>query len=127
MTRSELKSFRGILEKRRTELENWNRSRGALAIETSPDELDRIQHSQDRELAIGTLDRNFTYLREVQAALSRVDTGTFGICINCEEDISPKRLAAVPWASYCIVCQEAADSGQKLNSGDIDSPAVMAA
>jgi RNA polymerase-binding transcription factor DksA len=48
-------------------------------------------------------------LRQVRAALRRVRDGSFGTCIECEWAISPKRLAAVPWASRCIQCQEAAD------------------
>jgi DnaK suppressor protein len=55
------------------------------------------------------LDRNAKMLREVQAALSRVDAGTFGVCMECEGDIGMRRLAAVPWTASCIVCQEAAD------------------
>jgi len=51
----------------------------------------------------------------VRAALRRIDEGTFGVCLHCEEDISPKRLAAVPWTPFCIQCQEIADRNQ---SGD---------
>ncbi|MGD1092653.1 MAG: TraR/DksA C4-type zinc finger protein [Bryobacteraceae bacterium] len=119
MTNLEFNGFRKTLKNRQAELENGNRSRGALAIETSPGELDRIQHSQERDLAIDTLDRNSKLLREVRAALSRIDTGTFRICLDCEEEISLKRLAAVPWTASCIVCQEAADNvaGQPWNVG----------
>ena len=127
MTKMELKVFRAILENRRAELEGRNRSRGALAIETSPDDLDRIQSSQEREFAIGDLDRNSTFMREVQGALSRMDAGTFGLCADCEETINPKRLAAIPWASFCIVCQESADREQKTAWSEIDSPLSMAA
>lgn len=109
MTKTELITTRRALKNRQAELENGNRGRGALAIESSPDELDRIQHSQERELAIGTLDRNSKLLREVRAALSRIDSGTFGICLDCDENISMKRLQAVPWTASCIVCQEAAE------------------
>jgi DnaK suppressor protein len=127
MTKIELNAFRRVLENRRTELANGNRNRESLAIETSPDELDRIQHSQERELAIGALDRNSTLLREVRAALHRIDAGTFGICAGCEENINVKRLNAVPWASSCIVCQEAADREQKAPWSEIDTSLVMAA
>jgi DnaK suppressor protein len=110
MTKIELKRFQNALQNRQAELkENGNSGRGALAIETSPDELDRIQHGQERDLAIGALDRNCKMLREVRAALSRIDAGMFGICLGCEEDISMKRLAAMPWTGSCIVCQEAED------------------
>ena len=126
MTKTELKTFRRALENRRTELGNGNRNREALAIETSPDELDRIQHATEREMAIDNLERQSNRLREVRAALRRIDAGTFGICVGCEETINPKRLAAVPWASSCIVCQEAADRGQKTLRSGLDTSLVMA-
>ena len=101
--------FRKTLKTRQAELSDGRRNRDALAIETSADELDRIQHAQERDFAVGTINRESFRLREVAAALERIDGGNFGICLNCEEDISPKRLAAVPWAAFCIGCQEAAD------------------
>jgi DnaK suppressor protein len=127
MTKTELNAFRRALENRQTELGNGNRNREALAIETSPDELDRIQQASDRDYAISHLERNSNRLREVRTALRRIDAGTFGICIGCEENINPKRLAAVPWASSCIVCQEAADREQKTPRSEIDTLLVMAA
>jgi DnaK suppressor protein len=127
MTKIELNKFRRGLENRQAELGDGNRSREALAIETSPDEMDRIQHASDREWAMSSLERNSGWRREVRAALRRIDTGTFGICVVCEENINPKRLAAVPWASSCIVCQEAADQGQSMPQGVIDTALTMAA
>jgi len=45
-------------------------------------------------------------LREISDALHRIDSEIYGICMECEEPISPKRLEAVPWARYCVKCQE---------------------
>jgi DnaK suppressor protein len=42
-------------------------------------------------------------------ALRRIQEGNFGACEHCDEDIHPKRLMAVPWAAFCIRCQEAVD------------------
>jgi DnaK suppressor protein len=126
MTKTELNTFRKTLENRQAELESGSRNREALAIETSPDELDRIQHASNREEAIGNLERSASRMREVQAALQRLDEGSFGICIGCEENISPKRLAAVPWAASCIVCQEIADR-ERTSPGEIDTLLGMAA
>jgi DnaK suppressor protein len=56
----------------------------------------------ERELAIRNLDRDSKLLRQIQRALSRIVGGTYGICLNCEEDILPKRLAAMPYAAFCI-------------------------
>src|ERR1700681_2497669 len=127
MTKTELNAFRRALGNRETELGNRNENREAFAIETSPDELDRIQHASDRDIALSNLERNSDRLRETRGALGRIDAGTFGICIGCEESINPKRLAAVPWASFCIVCQEAADRGQQLALSEMDAPLAMAA
>lgn len=124
MTKNELNAFRKSLENQQTELGNGNKNREALAIETSPDDLDRIQHASERDYAMGYLERSSNRLREVQEALSRMDAGAFGICSGCEEDISPKRLAAVPWTSYCIVCQELADRRQKTPEIEMDSIAA---
>jgi len=126
MTKIELNAFRSVLECRQTDLRNGSRSREALAIETSPDELDRIQHASDRDLAMDNLERDSSQLAEVRSALRRVNAGAFGFCVGCAEKINPKRLAAVPWASFCIVCQEALER-EKAPSIDIDTSLVMAA
>jgi len=127
MTKTELNAFRSALESRQTDLRNGNRNREALAIETSPDELDRIQHASERDMAIGNLERDSSRLLEVRAALRRIDGGTFGICVDCEANINPRRLAAIPWASFCIVCQESADREQRTSWSEIDTSLVMAA
>ena len=127
MTNIETKTFRKTLEKSRAELGNDNRNREALAIETSPDDLDRIQHASERDYAMGNLERNSNRLREVETALGRMDAGTFGICIGCDQDINLKRLAAVPWTSFCIACQELADRGQKLSESEMETPLGVAA
>jgi DnaK suppressor protein len=126
MTKNELNAFRNVLETRQADLRNGSRSRGALAIETSPDDLDRIQHASERDMAIGNLERGSSQLAEVRSALRRVTAGAFGFCVGCEEKINPKRLAAVPWASFCIVCQEALDR-EKAFGSDVDRSLIMAA
>jgi DnaK suppressor protein len=126
MTKTELNRFRRELEDQQTELGHGSRDREALAIETSPDDLDRIQHASERDAAMRDLERKSNRLREVQTALRRADAGTYGICTGCEETINLKRLAAVPWAALCIVCQEAADQERKTSWEEID-PSLMAA
>jgi DnaK suppressor protein len=127
MTKIELNTFRRALENRQAELGNVNSNREALATQPSPDELDRIQLASERDIAIGNLERDSNRLREVRAALRRIDAGTFGSCVECEVTINPKRLAAIPWASSCIVCQEAADREQKTPWNEIDTSLIMAA
>src|SRR6201985_2080448 len=101
MTKIEVSKFKKILENKRDELEKIVRNRDAITIEKSADALDEVQHASERELAIRNLDRESNLLRNVRLALRRIDDGTFGVCLHCEEEIRPKRLDAVPRAPYC--------------------------
>ena len=127
MTKTELNAFRANLENIQAELVRGTRNRESIAIEAGADELGRIQLATERDYAIGNLERSTSRLRDVRGALLRLDAGTFGICAGCEEEIMPKRLGAVPWASLCIICQEAADREEKSPVGEIDSPLELAA
>jgi len=117
LSASEIARFREILERKEAELDQVLRERGGIAIERSADPMDEIQYASERDLAIGNVDRETTLLRNVRAALRRQHEGSFGECVECEEAISAKRLAAVPWAPLCIGCQNAADqdSGEQAN------------
>ncbi len=127
MTTTELNNFKKILQTKRDELERIVRNRDAIAIEKSADALDEVQHASERELAIRNLDRESNLLRQVRSALRRIDEGTFGICHHCEEEISPKRVTAVPWASHCIQCQEQADRNAQEGIEDLEDMLVGAA
>jgi DnaK suppressor protein len=120
MTKNELNGFRRALENKLTEAGSSNGKREGLTIETSSDELDRVQNANDRDYAMGNLERNSNRVAEVRSALQRIASGTFGICAECEANINLKRLAAVPWASYCIACQQAADSERSTDRSEID-------
>jgi DnaK suppressor protein len=109
MTKAELEKFKNILEAKQEELSGSLRNRDEIAIEKAPDALDEVQLAGERELAIRTLDRDSNMLRQIRRALARVANGSFGVCQHCEEDISPKRMNAVPWAAFCIRCQEQVD------------------
>ena len=126
MTKIELTKYKSTLTGRLYELEGMTRNREAAAIETSADALDQIQHLVEREMAMETLGRESTFLLETRMALDRMGTGIYGICVDCEEEINPKRLAAIPWAARCIVCQELADI-EGVTHHDAITPAVFAA
>src|SRR5438067_13807615 len=109
MNKTELEKYKKILETKRDELARGLRNREDIAIEKTPDALDEVQLAGERELAIRNLDRESNLLRNVRLALARIDDGSYGVCLHCDEDIKTKRLDAVPWTKYCITCQEAAD------------------
>lgn len=127
MTKTELNKFRNTLETKQRELIHFVSNREGIAIEKSPDALDEVQHAAERELAIRNLDRESNLLRNVRGALHRIGDGSFGTCMHCEEDISPKRLAAVPWTAYCIQCQELADQNKANGEEQFDDLLVTAA
>jgi DnaK suppressor protein len=98
-----------LLQAKQTELSVSLRKRDEIVIEKVSDTLDEVQLMGERELAIRNLNRDSNLLRQIRRALSRIANGTYGVCLHCEEDILPKRMAAVPWAAFCIKCQEQID------------------
>lgn len=114
--------FQEMLENKEVELVHVLRRRDGIAIEKSADPMDEVQYATERDLAIRNVDRESTLLRQVRAARQRIADGSFGTCIECEEAISPRRLAAVPWAQRCIHCQDAADRDTKERTNSFDEP-----
>jgi len=127
MTNIDLNRYRSVLEAKQAELVRLLRNRDGIAIERCPDALDEVQYATERELAIRNLDRESSLLRNVRAAFCRIEDGSFGVCLHCEEDISPKRLAAVPSTAFCIVCQEFADRSQCDGAETLDELLIAAA
>jgi len=72
-----------------------------------------IERAVSRDIAIQNLDRESRMLRDIRNTLQRIDQDTFGNCLHCEQEISRRRLEAVPWAQLCLRCQEAADRGDE--------------
>jgi DnaK suppressor protein len=109
MTLAETERLTSLLRAKQTELSRSLRHRDEIVIEKASDALDEVQLKEERELAIRNLDRDSNALRLIYRALLRIANGTYGVCLHCEEDILPKRMAAVPWAAFCIQCQEKID------------------
>jgi DnaK suppressor protein len=61
---------------------------------------------------VRNLDRDSGMLRLIRRALARIEHESYGVCLHCEGDIPLKRLKAVPWAAFCIQCQERADRNE---------------
>ncbi len=109
MTATERTRYKTLLKAKEVELVKALRNREAITIQRTADTIDEVLLAGERELAVRNLDREGQLLRTVRSALARVGDGSYGICLGCEESISPKRLNAVPWASHCLVCQDAID------------------
>ena len=108
----QLKKFKRALEAQQAvAIHGLGENREIIAVERSADEMDQTGRSADREFAMLGLNRRSELLRNIQAALRRIEDGTFGTCTNCEEAIGRNRLVAVPWTPFCIRCQEVVDRG----------------
>ena len=76
-------------------------------LDVPSDEGDLSQQHHEEWIFLNRNTIDMKLLREIADALRRIDGGAYGTCLECEEPISPKRLDAVPWARYCVACQEA--------------------
>ncbi len=74
------------------------------------DSLDIASSSRDREITFMLKSRELHELRAIEDAIRRIDNDDYGICAVCEDPIEIKRLEAIPWARYCLSCQEEMES-----------------
>ncbi len=127
MTNRELAKFEEMLRAQQVELASSGRRLDSITIERSADQLEEAQYKSARELAVANLSRESTLRQGVAMGLLRIQDGTFGTCVHCGDDISRRRLEAVPWTPFCIRCQEAADLGEESVLESINQPFLDAA
>lgn len=84
--------------------------------EGTEDIVDRANNSYNREFMFALSDTERQTLVEIERALERLDSGDYGSCANCSTEIAKARLRAVPWARYCIDCQELVEQGVALEN-----------
>ena len=109
MKEADVSEFRKLLTAKRVEIVGQSLRREDLWIVQSNEQIETVQLAGQREFAARTLEREAKNLAQIDAAFKRIDRGEFGTCLDCEEAIAPKRLAALPWAGYCLHCQELHD------------------
>jgi len=108
MTTNELKDLEAALRAKRLELiaQLQGRVRQLSIDHGSPDLIDWIQGMCDRDATAGLLDRFSATLTQVERALEAIAEERYGNCLECDEPIPAKRLRSIPWAAYCVPCQE---------------------
>jgi DnaK suppressor protein len=116
MKKADVNEFRTLLMAKRKEIVDQSRRREDICIVQSNELIEMVQLAGQREFAARGLERDTKKLMQIGAALRRIDDGDFGICLDCEEAISPKRLTAVPWAGYCLHCQELLDAQETMDT-----------
>jgi DnaK suppressor protein len=108
MQDSDLHKYREILENKRNEL---LASTPARTPTTEPgsksgDWIDQSSQESDLHVRLALKQTDAKLLRAIEEAIHRIDQGTYGICMDCENEIKLARLDAVPWTRVCIDCKE---------------------
>ncbi|HMJ09269.1 MAG TPA: TraR/DksA family transcriptional regulator [Pyrinomonadaceae bacterium] len=85
-----------------------------LSVDDSetPDPVDLAVRNYSKNVMLAVSENESRQLALVDEALLRLEDKEYGPCQNCEEPINPKRLAAIPWARYCLSCQELVEKGR---------------
>ena len=110
LTKARLAAYKRILENKADEVRQSMSAQKAAQVvarlDCPSDEGDLSQQHHEEWIFLNRNTIDMKLLREIAGALHRVEQETYGVCMECEEPISSKRLDAVPWARYCVQCQE---------------------
>ena len=114
-------AYRKLLEKKADEVRRSMSAQKAAQVvsrlDVPSDEGDLSQQHHEEWIFLNRNTIDMKLLREIGDALHRIDNGSYGVCMECDEPISPKRLDAVPWARYCVTCQE--DIANRIAHGEM--------
>jgi DnaK suppressor protein len=106
LSKAQLKRFREQLLAKAEEIRGGMRAGEALNNERTADPDDLAVQSHEEWIFLNRNSIDTMLLREIQESLLRMSNGSYGLCLECEEQISQKRLEAIPWARHCVTCQE---------------------
>ena len=77
----------------------------------TPDPVDLAVRNYSKNVQLAVSENESKQLVLIDEALLRIGDDEYGTCQNCEKDINPKRLAALPWVRFCLDCQELQEKG----------------
>ena len=121
LTDAQQKELIKMLEDMRAELQEKLKKRrsGTAAEQTPGDEADLASEDAEISLEARLMDRDAKLLREVERALEKVDSGSFGLCEGTDEPIGYARLKLRPWTRYSVTYKEELEREEKrLGSGE---------
>ncbi len=112
MSKSTNKKIKDRLFAERTQLLN-KLNGNDLSVDSSetPDPVDLAVRNYSKNVALAVSENDSRQVVMINEALTRIDDNEYGVCQNCEKPINLKRLEAVPWARYCLNCQELVEQG----------------
>ncbi len=108
VVKSAKNAFKTLLLKKRSELlaSAKNQPEVLATSVRSPDDVEFAVRTAEQDLNAVTANLRSRMLKEIDYALQRCAGGTYGVCEGCGGEISAGRLKAIPWARYCVICQE---------------------
>ena len=119
MTKKEMEKYRRLLDEKKAtlsaELAKTRSAEEETTEESTQDIADKAVSSYTREFLYSLTDGERSTLLQIDDALGRVEDGSYGLCLNCGSLMTEKRLNAVPWAPYCLDCQELSEKGMLQN------------
>jgi DnaK suppressor protein len=119
MSKKDMEKYRRLLEEKKASLSvDIAKTRSAeeeTSEELTQDIADKAVSSYTREFLYSLTDGERSTLLQIDDAIARIDDGSYGFCINCGLTMAEKRLTAVPWAPYCVDCQELSEKGMLPN------------
>ncbi|HZM69706.1 MAG TPA: TraR/DksA family transcriptional regulator [Candidatus Cryosericum sp.] len=111
----QLEAFKALLQAQKKGLAEAyikNKTYGRLTEDEGTQDLaDKASNAYTKEFLYSLSNTDREILQKVDEALTRIDRGEFGTCGECGKELNRKRLAAVPWASHCVTCQEKIEKG----------------
>lgn len=116
MDRKKLDTYRNLLAEKQQQLQRLvsksDQDGREADEEGTQDVADKAANAYTKEFLFHQSNDNRQLLTLVTEAMDRTKNGSFGICVECGQEVQSKRLEAIPWARHCIECQEKQDKGQ---------------
>ena len=109
MKKSELNRHKKVLLEKKSVLEksiHQGLMAGGGGTDGHGDFADRSAAANEQEINIHLKQTDAKLLRAIEDALLRIEAGSFGVCVECEDEITSARMKAVPWTKVCIACKE---------------------
>lgn len=113
MSELNLDNIKESLLAERNVLSNKLSSGKDLSVDDSetPDPVDLAVQNYSKNVMLAVSENDSRQLQMIDEALARIEDEEYGVCQNCGKEIQPKRLQAIPWARYCLSCQELVERG----------------
>jgi DnaK suppressor protein len=114
------KYFKEFFEKKHKDIVAASKARSLDEVDSGGDDADIVCNNMIKNLSDQLSARDKLAINKIMGALSRIESNTFGICEDCEEEIGEKRLKALPDCSLCISCAEMQELKIKTGAVDIE-------